>query len=136
MSHPSDEEGVGVGVATDVIDVALADVGEVADAECESAQRQVYGELVAKRGRIEGGGKADVVVSVAEGEEFVVALPIGRGEHRPQQGNVYLITKDDGLASEVERVEHRSRSRKPDCSGGLCWVVAVAGVVESAKGGS
>ena len=113
-----------------VIDMALAYVGEIAEAQGEASKWEVYGELVAEAGGVEGSCKADVMISVAECEELIIALSVGGGEHRAEERNVHLVAENERLAPKSEGIDGCSRDGKMQLGCGLCRVVAVAGVIE------
>ena len=107
MADDAEEEGVGVAVVFQLVDVALANVAEVAHAQGGLAEGEVEGEEVAAAEGIEGMREADVVVVGAKGEQFVITLVVVGAEHETYEGKVELIAGGQGLAPQMEIVSGR-----------------------------
>ena len=123
-----------VGVAADLIRAALAEVREVGQPQRAAAERQVHRQLVSEGGRVEGRRDADVMIAVPQRKDLVVALPVGWREHHPYQRNIHLVAEHQRLLPQTEAPEEGRRGREVHLGNRLCGVVAVTGVIESAKG--
>lgn len=136
VAHPTDHEGVGVAVVTDIVDMALTDVAEVAGTQGEGAQGYLYAEEVAAGEGVEGVRDADIVVVVPEREDLVVALTVAGAEHEAQEGDIKLVAGTERLAPQAEIVDGHGRCREAHGDECLRGVVAVAGVVEETHVGA
>ena len=91
MFYPTKHESVGIAMLLDVIDMSLVDVQHIARPHDDVADGKIQREEIAEAGAVEERGHGNVVVAIAFGEDFVVALPVLGDEHGSYHGDVQLI---------------------------------------------
>ena len=117
----------------DVVDVELAQVGEVAEGEGGVADGNVNGKELAEGEGVAKVGGADVVIVVPTVEQVVVTLSVLRHEGGSKQGQVCLIVERKGLTLDSETVVGTDEDGSRKIGSCLSRIVSVAIIVKEAQ---
>ena len=133
MLDETNQEGVAPHVAFQMVHLGLLEVADVAypkgglpDGEVER-EELAYGRLVVQ------GGEADVLAEVLSDGHFIIGLPVFRGEHYTQHGNVQLITYHEWMFLDVEAIHGYPGCTEIDVRFGIDWIVGIPEVVNHAS---
>ena len=98
-----------VAVVLDFVDVALADVTQVAGTQGDVAKGNVNAQEMAAGKAVEGMRGADVMPAVAEREYLVIALSVFRAEHESKHRHIQLVARPERLATYLKLIDCGSR---------------------------
>lgn len=133
FSDITNDKRTAVLVLLDVIDVELAQVGEVTEGEGGVADGNVNGKELAEREGVAEVGGAYVVIVVPTVEQVVVTLSVLRHEGGSKQGQVCLIVEGKMLTLDSETVVGTDEDGSRKIGSRLSRIVSVAIVIEEAQ---
>ena len=117
----------------DVVDVELAQVGEVIEGEGGVADGNVNGKELAEGEGVAKVGGADVVIVVSTVEQVVVTLSVLRHKGGSKQGQVCLIVEGKGLTFDSKTIVGTDEDGSRKIGSCLSRIVSVAIVIEKAQ---